>query len=255
MLRIVMSVTMLILFCNHRDTGSFYKAFHKKNIPGSVVPEKTILFSGYEWEVRNITGTQGPGPNYFSGQSVWVDQKGVLHLYLHKDSLSGDWLCAEITSTENFGYGTYSFAVEAAINKFDKNIVLGLFNYSGNDGYDEMDIEFGRWGNTSYPNLNYTVWPAQRGLKNSSYTKEYKQESDYSNEQFKWSRDSVIFSTFNGNTIDSKNLAATYSCIQPPASISSLQMPVHINLWLFDGNPPDDHKPVEVLIHSFSFQK
>ena len=250
-----MSVTMLILFCNHGDIGSFRKTFHKKNIPGSVVPEKTILFSGYEWKVRNITGTQGPGPNYFNGQSVWVDQKGVLHLYLHKDSLSGNWLCAEITSAENFGYGTYSFTVEGAIDKFDKNIVLGLFNYSGNDGYDEMDIEFARWGNTSWPNLNYTVWPAQKGFKNSSYTKEYMQESNYSNEQFTWSRDSVIFFTFNGNTINSKNLVATYSCIQPPASISSLQMPVHINLWLFDGNPPDDNKPVEVLIHSFSFQK
>lgn len=180
--------------------------------------------------------------------------KGDLHLYLHKDSVSGNWLCAEVTTMKKFGYGRYSFSVAGAIDKFDKNIVLGLFNYSGNDGYDEMDIEFARWGNSSYPNLNYTVWPAQKGFKNSSYSKEYTQESNSNTHQFIRSSNSVIFSTFNGNTNDSKNPVATYSFIQPPVSISGLEMPVHINLWLFKGNPPDDQKPVEVLIHSFSFQ-
>jgi hypothetical protein len=252
MLRFVISVTMLILLFNHQDTGCHKSS--KKNISLAAVQEKTILFSGYEWRVRNITGTQGPGPNYFSEKSVWVDQKGDLHLYLHKDSLSGNWLCAEVTTMKKFGYGTYSFSVAGAIDKFDKNIVLGLFNYSGNDGFDEMDIEFARWGNPSYPNLNYTVWPAEKGFKNSSYSKEYTQESNSNIHQFIRSRNSVIFSTFNGNTSDSKNLVATYSFIQPPVSISGLEMPVHINLWLFKGNPPDDQKPVEVLIHSFSFQ-
>jgi len=118
-----------------------------------------------------------------------------------------------------------------------------------------MDIEFGRWGNARYPNLNYTVWPAKGGFKNSSYIKEYSQQGNYSNQQFTWSRDSVIFSTFNGKMADDKHIVASYSCIQPPASISSLQMPVHINLWLFDGKPPADGKAVEVLIDSFSFRK
>ena len=248
-------VAALILFCNYLNIGSCHKDPPKNDIQGSGDQEKTILFSGYEWKVRNTRDTQGPGPNYFNDQSVWVDQKGVLHLYLHKDSLSGNWLCAEITSEKKFGFGTYAFTVEGAIDKFDKNIVLGLFNYSGNDGYDEIDIEFSRWGNNNWPNLNYTVWPAQKGYNNSSYTKEYKQENNYSKQQFSWSKDSVIFSTFNGNASDSKNLVATYNCIQPPASISSIEMPVHMNLWLFDGHPPGDNKPVEVLIHSFSFEK
>src|ERR1700712_3955529 len=119
-------------------------------------PSKTILFSGYEWKVSNTQAAQGPGPNYFSEKSVWVDDKGVLHLYLHKDSATNSWLCPEITTTESFGYGTYAFSVVGTIDKFDKNIVLGLFNFSGSDGYDEMDIEFARWGNDSFPNLNYT---------------------------------------------------------------------------------------------------
>jgi hypothetical protein len=28
-------------------------------------------------------------------------------------------------------------------------------------------------------------------------------------------------------------------------------MPLHINFWLFDGNPPADQNTVEIVIHSF----
>jgi hypothetical protein len=216
--------------------------------------EKNIVFSGYKWKVRNTMTAQGPGPNYFSKQSVWVDKKGNLHLYVHKDSTNGNWICAEITSEKSFQYGTYSFEVEGAIDKLDKNIVLGLFNYSGNDGYDEMDIEFGRWGNASYPNLNYTVWPAEKGFKNSSYTKEYEQDNKFSIQQFKRTKNRVVFATYKGRTITRNNLMATYSCVQPPTSLSILPMPIHINLWLFDGNPPADNKSVEIIINNFEFR-
>ena len=132
-------------------------------------PERTISFSGYEWSVRNTTEKQGPGPNYFSDSCVRLDAKGWLHLWIKKDLSTGDWVCPEITSVRKFGFGAYRFIVEGAIDHFDKNIVLGLFNYSGNDGLDEMDIEIARWGNPAYPNLNYTIWPSKKdGVKNSS---------------------------------------------------------------------------------------
>jgi hypothetical protein len=233
----------------------FHFGLTKHSKQASLPPAKTILFSGYQWAVRDVSGTQGPGPNYFSERSVWVDTTGVLHLYLHKDTLSDHWLCAEITSLQKFGYGTYSFKVAGGIDKFDKNIVLGLFNYSGNDGFDEIDIEFGRWGNNTYQNLNYTVWPAEKGFKNSSYVKEYTQQGRYSRQEFTWSAGRVVFSTFNDSSTNPKELVATFQCVQPPASISILEMPVHLNLWLFDGHPPGDDKPVEVLIQGFEYRK
>jgi len=218
--------------------------------------DETISFSGLQWKVRNVSGTQGPGPNYFSDKSVWVDEHGTLHFYLHKDSVTGNWLCPEITSEKKFQFGTYTFEVEGTIDRMDKNIVLGLFNYSGNDGFDEIDIEFARWGNNSYPNLNYTVWPAEKQeFRNSSYSKEYIQKNNKSTQQFIWSKDSIAFYTFNGFSTDKKNLIESHTFTQPPASISSLLMPVHINLWLFEGKPPADNKPIEILIHSFSFKK
>src|ERR1700712_973966 len=191
-------------FANPTDTIAPTKRNHPET-------NNSILFSGYEWKVRNSPAMQGPGPNYFSEKAAWLDDQGFLHLSLHKDSASGNWLCPEVTSSEHFGYGTYSFEVEGTIDKFNKNIVLGLFNYSGNDGLDEMDIEVARWGNDSFPNLNYTVWPAKKiAARNATHAFQYAQESKFSIQQFTRSADSVAFSTFNGAGVDSKKLVASY---------------------------------------------
>jgi hypothetical protein len=35
--------------------------------------------------------------------------------------------------------------------------------------------------------------------------------------------------------------------------ISQKAMPVHLNLWLFQGRPPSDGKEVEIVVKSFSY--
>jgi hypothetical protein len=216
--------------------------------------ERIISFSGYEWSVRNTKEKQGPGPNYFSDSCVHLDDHGWLHLWIKKNPASGVWICPEITSIRKFGFGEYRFIVEGAIDHFDKNIVLGLFNYSGNDGLDEMDIEIARWGNPHYPNLNFTIWPAKKdSVKNSSTTHEFILKSNLSCHYFRRNADTVICSSFDGDTSDPKNLIFSSTFVNPASSISQLVMPVHINFWLFDGNPPADQHAVEVVIRSFTF--
>ncbi len=218
------------------------------------LPERTISFSGYKWTVRNTSGKQGPGPNYFNDYSAFVGEDGYLHLWIRKDKLTGQWQCAEVTSQQSFEYGTYQFVVEGAIDKFDKNLVLGLFNYSGNDGLDEMDIEIARWGNPAYPNLNYTIWPAKKEFKDSATTKEFVLNSNLSTHYFKRNADTVICASFNGGSTDPKDEIFSSTFTNPTTSISRLAMPVHINFWLFGGNPPGDQSNVEVVIRSFTFK-
>jgi hypothetical protein len=217
-------------------------------------PGRTISFSGYKWTVRNTSRKQGPGPNFFSDSTVYVDANGWLHLWIKKDPVSGEWKCAEITSQRSFEYGTYQFVVDGPIDKFDKNIVLGLFNYSGNDGLDEMDIEIARWGNPAYPNLNYTIWPARKEFKNSSAVKEFTLRSPLSTHYFRRNADSVICASFDGISTDPKDRIFSSTFTSPASSISHLAMPVHINFWLFDGNGPEDGKNVEVVVRSFEFK-
>jgi hypothetical protein len=153
-----------------------------------------------------------------------------------------------------FKYGTYQFVVEGTIDHFDKNIVLGLFNYSGHDGFDEMDIEIARWGNSSFPNLNYTIWPAKKEFKNSATTKEFSLKSNLSTHYFTWKADTVICASYDTISTNPENQVFASTFTSPTTSISNLAMPVHINLWLFDGNPPADGKPVEVVIRSFRYK-
>ena len=41
-------------------------------------PAKTIRFSGYDWKVKSGTH-EGPGPNNWNENSVWVDEDRYLH--------------------------------------------------------------------------------------------------------------------------------------------------------------------------------
>jgi hypothetical protein len=233
---------------------AFSSFFWAKSQPANSFIERKITFSGYTWTVRNTLNTQGPGPNYFKTENVSVDQDGYLHLVIRKDPVSGDWSSAEITADNLSGYGTYQFVVDGPLDKLDKNIVLGLFNYSGKDGLDEMDIEFARWGNDKYPNLNYTIWPAQTSFKNASAVKEFTLQSTLSTHYFRRSPDSVVCASFNGTNPDPNQLIYSYVFTGTSVSISKLPMPVHINLWLFDGHPPTDQKPVEIVIRSFIYK-
>ncbi len=145
----------------------FSQAF---TLPPGVPAVTTLTFSGYKWNVRS--GVGGPGPNNWRNANVWVDVNGYLHLKL--SYLNGKWYAAELTSQKFFGFGTYQFQVVGRMDQFDRNIVLGLFNYPtaaiGPDGTNEIDIEYSHWGNLAYPIGNFTVWPAVAGLSPRSQT-------------------------------------------------------------------------------------
>jgi hypothetical protein len=194
----------------------------------------TIQFSGYTWNVKSATGQMGPGPNYWNGSNVWVDANGWLHLKIRKESAK-KWSCAELSTQQLFGNGIYQFWVEGRIDQLDRNVVLGLFNYSGNDGFDEMDIEFASWGSKTANNLNYTVWPATTGFSNFHYSKKISLTGPNTTQRFTRTNNSVYFQSMAGFTNDDNGQFATANCTAPPSSVSTLAMPVHINLWLFRG--------------------
>lgn len=216
----------------------------------------TLSFSGYTWNVTSSgTGTQGPGPNHFSASNAWVDASGFLHLKLAKNATTGNWECAEVTLAQNLGYGAYQWKVEGAIDKLDKNVVFGMFNYSGNDGFDEMDIEYSRWGRKNNNNLDFTLYP-QTGSTQSSVevTALVSLSGTYTTHRItRHSNSSVDFQSIEGFHDDNTNVFAAKTWNNPPQSISSLSMPILMNLWLFNGVAPSDGNSVEIIIHEFKF--
>jgi hypothetical protein len=218
--------------------------------------ERIIQFSGYEWIVRD-GGFSGPGPNKWSGSNVWLDDDSNLHLKI--THTNDGWYCAEVTTTQRFGFGEYQFQVIGQIDQLDPNIVLGLFNYPtaevGADGTNEIDIEFAHWGNAEWPIGNFTVWPVQAGITQTSETFPVELNGTYTTHRFTWESQQIFFQSLHGHEDNNENEIASwlFKPDDPLNHISQQAMPVHINLWLFEGQTPVDGNEVEIIIRSFTF--
>jgi hypothetical protein len=214
----------------------------------------TIKFCGYTWTVKSGSG-MGPGPNTWGDKNIWVDSKGWMHLKLSYDAASGKWLCAGVTSTQSFGHGTYQWKIQGPISAMDKNVVAGLFHYSGPDDFNEMDIEFARWGKDINPNVNYSVYPAAGATTAAQHlrTSWAQTGGTASTHRYTWTSDSVIFKSMNGYYDDDTNMFITHTFTPPATSIPTVSMPVKMNLWCFHGLAPTNGQNVEIVIHEFKF--
>jgi hypothetical protein len=217
---------------------------------------KTLQFSGYEWEVK--TGANlGPGPNNWDERNAWVDQRGLLHLKL--SNRDGKWSCAQVSMKDRLGFGRYQFWTKGRIDQLDPNVVFGLFTYPppdvGPDGTHEIDVEFARWGQSSAPNGNYTVWPAKPGVARSSHRFNFHLDDDATTHRFFWTRTSVLFQSLRGHRDDNQNQLAAWLFVpaNPTSQLGRKALPVEINLWLFNGQPPYDGREVELIVPAFSY--
>lgn len=253
-----LSIALLSASCSKetlkKDTTSDVVFHSKKTSHDNASTLATVNFAGYTWTVKESTDTIGPGPNYWNKNNVWVDANGWLHLRINWNSTTNRWECAEVSTTTSFGYGTYQWKIDGPLSTLDQNVVFGLFNYSGNDKYDEMDIEFARWGNPIWHNLNYTIWPATGSSVTTpaSYTNEMTMSGTYSTHRFTRTATSVNFKSLHGFQDDDTYIFENET-FTTPTSISTLSMPVLMNLWLNKGDAPSNNQSVEIVIHDFKY--
>ena len=214
-----------------------------------------IHFSGYDWEVRP-DADGGPGPNHWGAGNVRVDNLGRLHLKLtHRN---GAWRCAEVTSLHSLGFGRYQFQVTGALDRLDRNVVFGLFDYpppgGGPDGTNEIDIEYSRWGDPAALPASATIYPAHPGPASVSHPFPMPPGLTDTTQRFLWRSDSVSIQCLRGHRDDDQQEYARWAF--RPADHQRLPqkpLPVHINLWLMRGKVPVDGKEVEVIIGRFLF--
>jgi hypothetical protein len=206
------------------------------------VSPRTVQFSGYTWEVKSSDEGVGPGPNYFSGSTdnVRVDSSGRLHLKLTYSN--GRWYCAEVINTQSLGLGRYSFRLGSPVSDLDPNVVLGLLTWSDDPAYSnrEIEYEFSRWANARNPtNGQYVVQPFQWNRQ------KFRQPPVSSSTQsFDWEQNAVTFTSSSG-------VPSTWTTdhrVPPPGGER-----VHMNLWLYLGEPPTDGRTAEVIVTSFKF--
>lgn len=222
--------------------------------PGASSEARRLQFSGYDWTVKSSSRRVGPGPNYFSDShdNVTVDPEGKLHLKITQRD--GQWYCPEVVSTRSFGYGTYRFYLDTAVDNLDPQVVLGMFTWNDARDYEhrEIDIEISRWGRVDNKNGQFVVQPYARSQNIVRF--QISTNLSASTHLFTWKPTSVFCQSIKG------------SATAPPESSSIIQQHTftegipqaggenaRINLWLFGGRVPANNKEAEVIISKFEF--
>jgi hypothetical protein len=217
------------------------------------IPKNIIRFSGYDWQVRD-DGFGNPGPNKWKKSNVWLDSNGYLHLKI--THTGDDWYSAEIQTTRTLGFGEYQFQVVGRIDNLDPNVVLGLFSYSASDSSDEIDIEYTQWGDSESTSGNWAVHPSKSEQEYAHETFPINLNGTYTTNRYTWTSQSVFFQTLNGHhdNNDSQLGSWLYNPSEPLSTIPQQPMIVHINFWLYKGNPPLNGNEAEIILHSFTFR-
>ncbi|MDV6331142.1 glycoside hydrolase family 16 protein [Asticcacaulis sp. 201] len=221
---------------------------------GGAASAATLQFAGHTWTIRP-DGVGGPRDNTWCQANAFVDASGYLHLKLTQTATG--WCSAQVSSTDRMGFGTYQWELNTRVDTLDKNVVFGLFHYPtadvGQDGTNEIDIEFTRWGNASANGLNYTAFPTTTSVALTTQNFPISMSGDYSTHRYVWGARSIHFQGTNGH-YDTNPLPIadwTYAPSDYTTRISQSPMPVYMNLWI--TAPPSDGNPVEMIISSFKF--
>ena len=222
------------------------------------MPEIITAF-GYDWELKHHDNPEekfGPGPNLWNAANVERNGDGLV-LHIRKESQG--WTCAELKTEERLGFGTYTWQVDGPLDKLDKQIILGLFNYPppevGPDGTNEVDIEIAEFDHLADYKLVFGYFPSSTSFERQEKAFNFELEGTYTTLQFTWTAGRVAFRAWHGHTpYHEERVFAEWEHVPNDASIPRKPMPIHINLWLYKGQPPTDGEEVSIGIKSFTYE-
>jgi hypothetical protein len=191
--------------------------------------------------------------------NVSVDASGYLHLKI--TNAGGNWTAAQLFTTDDLGFGTYQWQIDAPLDRFDPNVVLGLFPYGpeggvGSAGTNEIEIDYSRFANACGPNADWTTYPASGTTIGESRSTFSLKGSTLSTTRLVWSKSRITIALMSGIEpvgATSKVLKSwAYAPPDPAANIPQQAIPVGMNLWCFNA-PPSDGQNVDVVIRDFEF--
>ncbi|WP_199030823.1 glycoside hydrolase family 16 protein [Ralstonia sp. ASV6] len=213
----------------------------------TVAMAREVEFSGQRWVVRSSGGQlSGPGPNVFSDglDAVRVDAQGRLRMAIAKTPQG--WHSAEVTLSRPLGYGTYELDVETNPFGMDRQAVFGFFSYSSapEQAHRELDVELSYWGRPGEANnAQFVVQPS--GAPDT--LRRFQVNHGPVTYRIRWERGLAEFSATTADGAVLQHWSRTVGV--PEAGDARIQL----NLWLFQGKPPQNGQPVEFVVRGFRF--
>jgi len=221
-----------------------------KIVPGEKSEQaapKTIQFSGYEWQVRNVSSNRGGRNNTYSNDNAWTDANGFLHLRIAQNA--GEWSCAEVKLSRSLGYGTYLFVVRD-VSQLEPAAVLSMFTWDEADAgqnHREMNIELARWGDPASKNAQYVVQPYYVPAN----VVRFDVPAGPLTHSLLWQAGQVSFKTVRGTAANGSSVVAehTFTTGVPAPGGET----IHLDLYIFGSEKNPLQKDVEVVIEKFEY--
>jgi len=226
-----------------------------------VYRDERIEFGRQTWAVKKFA-RMAPGPNRWTDDkaAVFLDKKK--HLNLGIVPAGKGWACTEVVCNDALGYGTYTWTFRTDLAAFDHQAVLGLFTYQNSANKQgipdkEIDFELSRWGDPKNELGQFVVQPyLGAGKKNiERYAMPIAAKQPLT-ARYVWSKGKVqaVCADAAGKELRkwSYDTNAAPGAAVPPVDGKERAI---MNLWLFEGKPPQAGKPVTVVVESFTFEK
>ncbi len=221
---------------------------------------RSLVFAGRTWRVKG-PGLYGPGSNYFSNSTsaVFVDAQGRLHLTLRQ--VGGTRQATEVALVDALGYGDYVFTTQGDLDALDLNAVFGLFLweygpcYNAGDvwwnPYNEIDIEFGRWGDPNAAIAQFVAQPFDYGTNLHRFEAVFSPD-ELTTHVIRWRSDRVEFRSWRGGPGAESPSTLIHSWRYTGPHVPRPDQPrVHLNLW--EIAPKTVVADQEVVLEGFQF--
>ena len=211
---------------------------------------KTLMFDGYQWEIRDTPLNPGGTPNDYDPANAWTDNRGFLHLRIRSAPATpakAKWTSAEVNLNRSLGYGSYRFVVRDT-SHLDSSIVFAMFTSDELGPYRQMDIEISRWGDPHVWNGQFVIQPYYIPAN----TFRFQAPSGKVTFMLRWEEDRAEFKTFRGDVSRWEAPAAAghiFTSGVPAAGNEN----IHMNLYVF-GNQRQPKLPnAEVVVEKFEY--
>jgi len=227
-------------------------------VPATAFVSRSVAFSGYQWQVKESRVPIGPMANLFGGsaKSVSVNRSGSLIMRIIK--IKNSWYASEVGLDRSLGLGTYTLRLRGFVNRFDPNVILGIFTWDNEpeEAHRELDIEFSEWGGYTTPdNAQFVVQPWDEKLNLHRFR--FDQASADFSCSIEWKPGRAYFSLWDGHgPRPSPGASSLYrEWTRTGSLIPSPGMErFRINFYLNDGASPKDGKAAEIAMTAFSFE-
>lgn len=213
---------------------------------GGIAPKPvTIHFSGYNWEVRQLSSNWGGKLNPYDPANAWTDDNGFLHLEIvHRDDR---WFCADVGLKDSLGQGSYNFTVRG-ISQMDPAAVLRIYTWDHFKSFNsELSIDISRWGDANSKNAQFVVHPSYE----PSNLSRFELPVGLATVGFEWTQGNVSFEAARGRKGEGRDVIVEQkftSGVPQPGSEK-----IHISFYAYGNSRIPMKESGEVIIEQFRY--